>query len=135
MQAFPELYQQLDASTRTSEKTAALRRYFQAAPAADAAWAVFFLTGQRLAAPVKTSLLRLWVAELTGWPLWLVEASYERVGDLAETVALLLKRPLASHPNHEPAPAFTEGTGAATEIRGSIALTRKAFHQNLTLVS
>ncbi len=91
MQAFLELYQQLDASTRTSEKTAALRGYFQAAPAADAAWAVFFLTGQRLAAPVKTSLLRVWVAELTGWPLWLVEASYERVGDLAETVALLLE--------------------------------------------
>ena len=45
MRRFATLYQDLDASTATGDKVAALRRYFAAAPPADAAWAVYFLAG------------------------------------------------------------------------------------------
>ena len=81
---------ELDASNRTTSKLAALKRYFAEVPDADAAWAVYFLTGQRLKRIVKTGDLREWAAEACGYPLWMVEECYGHVGDLAETLALLL---------------------------------------------
>jgi len=90
MKRFTELYMELDASNRTTSKLSALKRYFRDAPAEDAAWAVFFLTGERLKRIVKTSDLKEWVGEACDFPLWLVEESHGHVGDLAETLALLL---------------------------------------------
>jgi DNA ligase-1 len=90
MKAFTELYTQLDRTTRTNEKVVALEVYFRQAIASDAAWALWFLTGQRSKRAVKTSLLRLWAAEAAALPLWLVEECYETVGDLAETLALIM---------------------------------------------
>lgn len=87
---FTRLFQELDRTTRTSEKTAALERYFREAEPADAAWALRVLTGNRLIRRVNTRLLRQWVAEVTGYPGWLVDESYGAVGDLSETLALLL---------------------------------------------
>lgn len=91
MQRFTELFLELDASNRTSAKLAALKRYFAEAPAADAAWAVYFLTGQRLKRVVKAGDLREWAGLACGFPLWMVEACYQHVGDLAETLALLMQ--------------------------------------------
>lgn len=90
MKAFTDLYLELDASTRTNAKLAALKRYFAEAPDEDAAWAVYFLTGQRLKRVVKASDLRALAGEACGFPLWMIEACYDQVGDLAETLALLL---------------------------------------------
>lgn len=101
MQAFLTLFQQLDRSTRTNDKTSALEAFYEVSDAADAAWATFFLTGQRLPAPVKAGALRQWVAHASGYPRWLVEASYERVGDLAETVALLLPETIGACDTHD----------------------------------
>src|SRR5690606_3956244 len=39
--------------------------------------------------PIKTTLLREWLAAAAGIPLWLFEESYYVVGDLAETLTLL----------------------------------------------
>jgi DNA ligase-1 len=41
------LYAALDATTKTGAKVAALRAYFASAPPADAAWALYFLSGRR----------------------------------------------------------------------------------------
>ncbi|HKK17261.1 MAG TPA: ATP-dependent DNA ligase, partial [Opitutales bacterium] len=90
MKRFTELYMELDASNRTTAKLAALKRYFADAPAADAAWAVYFLTGQRIKRVVKTGNLREWAAQACGFPLWMLEECYDHVGDLAETLALLM---------------------------------------------
>ncbi|MEO0509143.1 MAG: ATP-dependent DNA ligase [Verrucomicrobiota bacterium] len=90
MKRFTELYMELDASNRTTSKLAALKRYFSDVPDKDAAWAVYFLTGKRLKRIVKTGDLREWAAESCGYPLWMVEECYGHVGDLAETLALLL---------------------------------------------
>ncbi len=90
MQRFADLYRQLDETTSTNRKVAAMVDYFHSAEPADAAWAVYFLTGKRLKRLINTRELREWTAELSGLPLWLVEDSYEHVGDLAETMALLL---------------------------------------------
>ncbi|MCC6453754.1 MAG: ATP-dependent DNA ligase [Caldilineaceae bacterium] len=90
MQRFTALYTALDETNRTNEKVAALVDYFASAPAADAAWALYFLTGRRLGRVISGTLLRTWVAEESRLPLWLVEECYDAVGDLAETLALLL---------------------------------------------
>jgi DNA ligase 1 len=100
MRAFTQLFADLDRTSRTQEKVAALEAYFRATAPADAAWALYFLSGQRLKRLVKTTHLRGWVAEMAGLPLWLVEECYEHVGDLGETLALLL--PAA--PNPQPLP-------------------------------
>ncbi len=90
MKRFSQLFEELDASNRTTEKVDALKRYFLDAPAEDAAWALFFLTGNRLPASVNTRLLRAWVGEIADIPAWLVDECYGVVGDLAETLAHLL---------------------------------------------
>ena len=90
MKRFATLYAALDESTRTTAKVAALADYFRAATPADAAWALFFLIGRKPRQVVGSRLLREWAAETSGIPLWLFEESYHAVGDLAETIALLL---------------------------------------------
>jgi DNA ligase-1 len=95
MKHFTDLYWQLDATTKTGDKVAALRDYFAKAPHADAACALAVLCGGRQLRAVSTTDLRTWAAETAGLPLWLVEESYAHVGDLAETLALLLPDPAA----------------------------------------
>lgn len=99
MHAFASLYQRLDRSTSLLEKRAALIDYFRVAPIEDAVWALWLLTGGKVggakARIASSAELRQWVAQESGLPDWLVEASYEQVGDLAETLALLLDDPAA----------------------------------------
>jgi DNA ligase-1 len=90
VERFSRLYDRLDETQSTLAKVDAMAAYFEEAPPGDAAWAVFFLTGERLKRSVPTAALRAWCGELTGLPPWLVEETYAHVGDLAETVALLL---------------------------------------------
>ena len=90
MKRFTDLYWRLDATTGTNEKVDALREYFAAAPPEDAACAIGVLSGGRQLRAVSTALLREWAAEAAGIPLWLVEECYAHVGDLAETLALVL---------------------------------------------
>lgn len=90
MEAFARLYAELDASTRTLDKVAALRRYFSAAAPADAAWAVYFLAGGRPRQLIPTRQLRVLACEVAGIDDWLFEESYQAVGDLAETIAHVL---------------------------------------------
>ncbi|KAE9660009.1 ATP-dependent DNA ligase [Pseudomonas fluorescens] len=90
MRAFAELYANLDATTSSNAKLAALQAYFLQAPPEDAAWAVYFLSGGRPRQLVPTRLLRDMATEASGIEPWLFEESYQSVGDLAETISLLL---------------------------------------------
>lgn len=96
MKLFTELYMKLDRTNRTTEKVAAMKEYFAAAPHDDAPWALFFLMGNTLPRAISGTTLRQWISEATGYPLWLVEESYDAVGDLAETMALLLPPSVSS---------------------------------------
>jgi DNA ligase-1 len=93
---FARLYTILDETTATGEKVAALAEYFRHAPPADAAWAVHFLVGRRPRRLVSAPKLAAWAAEAAGLPEWLFEESYAAVGDLAETITLLLPETGAS---------------------------------------
>jgi DNA ligase-1 len=83
------LFRALDETTATSRKIEAMAAYFGSAPPADAAWAVYLLSGRRLKRLVPARELRAWTAAATGYPEWLVEETHSAVGDLAETLALL----------------------------------------------
>jgi len=97
MKDFAALYRTLDATTSSLAKQAALQQYLRAAAPADAAWAVYFLAGGKPRQIVPVKLLRLLAQEAAGLPEWLFEESYQAVGDLAETISLLLPSPQDSH--------------------------------------
>jgi len=96
MKAFAALFAALDETTRTTDKVAAMARYFTAARPADAAWAVYFLTGRKPRQAVPSKRLKLWARELAGIPEWLFDECHQHAGDMAETIALLLPPPSAS---------------------------------------
>ncbi len=99
MKAFAELYSRLDATTSSNAKLAAMREYFEQTDPQDAAWAVYFLSSGRPRQLVPTRVLREQAMTLGNLPEWLFEESYQAVGDLAETLSLLL--PQAEHSNNE----------------------------------
>jgi DNA ligase-1 len=90
MRAFAELYDALDTTTSTNARVQALVDYFRTVSPADGAWAVYFLSGRRLKRFIGRTLLGRWLVEASGEPEWLVQEAYDSVGDLAETIALLL---------------------------------------------
>ncbi len=90
MKEFARLYSDIDATTSTNRKVEAMVEYFTHANAADAAWAVYFLSGGRPKRLIPVRRVAGWAMEEAGIPAWLFEESYHSVGDLAETIALLL---------------------------------------------
>ena len=93
MRRFADLFQQLDASTATTAKVAAMVDYFTQAPPEDAAWAVYFLAGGKPRQVVPTALLRETACAVAGIDDWLFDECYQAVGDLAETIAHVLPPP------------------------------------------
>lgn len=98
MRRFAALIEQLDSTNKTNQKVAALANYFKEAPKEDALWAVALLSHRRPSRPITTSLMRKWAAEVTQLPEWLFEESYHIVGDLAETIALLVQQDAVGSP-------------------------------------
>ncbi len=96
MRAFANLYSRLDETTKTNAKVEALVTYFRGASPADAAWATYFLIGRKPKQVVPSKKSRAWAAAEAGIPDWLFDESYDAVGDVAETIALLLPPPDAS---------------------------------------
>lgn len=97
MKDFAALFATLDQTTRTNTKVAALAGYFRTAPEPDRLWTIALFSGRRPKRAITTTRLREWAAERAGIPLWLFEESYPIVGDLAETIALVLPPPSTRH--------------------------------------
>ena len=93
MKRFAALFTALDQTTKTNTKVAALAAYFREAPDADKLWTIALLSGRRPKRVVTSTQLREWAAARADLPLWLFEESYAVVGDLAETMALILPEP------------------------------------------
>ena len=90
MKQFSRLFAELDATTSTNAKVEALQRYFASAAPADAAWAVYFLSGGKPRQVVSMAKLALLACEVAGIESWLFDECYQAVGDLAETIAHIL---------------------------------------------
>jgi DNA ligase-1 len=95
MKDFAALFTRIDESTKTTVKIAALADYFQTATPEDRLWTIALFTGRRPKRTITATRLREWAAEVASLPDWLFEESYSIVGDLAETIALVL--PTATH--------------------------------------
>lgn len=91
MRQFADLFRALEESTGTNDKLELLSSYFRTAPEEDTILVIAFLTGNRPKRSVKTTDLRQWAAEAAGIDDWLFDECYENVGDLAETISLLVR--------------------------------------------
>jgi DNA ligase-1 len=87
---FSELFTAIDQTTSTNEKIDALVTYFGKAPADDVIWCVALLSGRRPKRTVKRQEIWQWSSEISGLPHWLLDETYHIVGDLAETISLVL---------------------------------------------
>ena len=96
MKAFAALYDALDRTTSTNAKVAAMSAYFSTAPPADAAWALYFLTGRKIKRLIPSRVLWELTREITALPEWLLEHCYAAVGDFAEAMALLVEHRAAA---------------------------------------
>ena len=90
LQLFAELVTQLGTSTKTNDKLQSLVDYFAIAPDADKVWVIAIFSGRRPRRAVNSRLMREWCTEIINIPDWLFNESYHTVGDLSETIALLL---------------------------------------------
>ena len=103
MKRFARLYSAIDSTTSTNKKVEVMAAYFSSAEPADAAWAVYFLSGGRPKRLIPVRRIATWAMEESGVSEWLFEESYHAVGDLGETIALLL-------------PAFSTGRTSLTSM-------------------
>lgn len=92
-ESFAALVNTLGTSTKTNDKLDALSHFFTTASARDKVWVIAIFSGRRPKRVVNSTKLQIWCTEMTGLPQWLFEESYHTVGDLAETIALLLPAP------------------------------------------
>ncbi|MEP6514422.1 MAG: cisplatin damage response ATP-dependent DNA ligase, partial [Parafilimonas sp.] len=93
MGLFSELVTLLGSSTKTNEKLDALINYFSLADDKDRVWVIALFSGRRPRRLVNSSLLPQWCIEIRNLPGWLFGECYHSVGDMAETIALLLPEP------------------------------------------
>jgi DNA ligase-1 len=90
MKQFAELFLNLDRTNKTNQKIELLKNYFVAAPEEDRIWALALFTGRRPSFKVNRAQVWQWAAEQAGIPEWLFRESYSNVGDLGETISLIL---------------------------------------------
>src|SRR5215213_1546738 len=100
MRLFAELVRVLGTSTKTNDKLEALVDYFTRANGKDRVWVIALFSGRRPRRAVNSTQLSTWCIELADIPSWLYVESYSTVGDLGETIALLLPDPAEDPDTH-----------------------------------
>ncbi len=93
MKRFAQLISSLESTNKTNAKIEAMVHYLQTVPENDKLWFLALFTGKRPKRPVNTAFLRTWALEITQLPEWLFLESYSSVGDLGETLSLILPPP------------------------------------------
>ncbi|MEO1521039.1 MAG: ATP-dependent DNA ligase [Cyanobacteria bacterium J06633_2] len=91
MRRFTQLFQEIDSTTSTNAKVAALQTYFQEEKPKNAVWALYLLLGKTRKRTVTSTVLRNVFLNLSDLPEWLFKECYAHVGDSAEVIALLLQ--------------------------------------------
>jgi DNA ligase-1 len=112
---FAALFATLDETRATNQKVAAMRRYFSESAPEDAAWGLYFLRGSRLKRLIAPSRIRVWAAQATALSEAVLDESYAHVGDLAETLALLLDTSGRAHDDDTPLSIWVQRLQALRE--------------------
>jgi DNA ligase 1 len=108
MKAFAQLIFILGTTTKTNEKLLALQNYFAVANDKDKVWVIALFTGRRPKRTISSTLLKIWCAEKINIPLWLFDECYHTVGDLSETIALLIEDNLEAPEHNKPLHFYIE---------------------------
>jgi DNA ligase 1 len=124
MQQFADLVTKLGTSTKTNDKLNALVDYFAVANDKDKVWVIAIFSGRRPKRAVNTTQLATYAVEMINLPFWLFEESYHTVGDLAETITLLLPEKTSKEPNTKPLHYYIEQLKA---IEKEVEEVRKQF--------
>jgi len=90
MKTFATLIHALDSTNKTTHKYEAIYRFLDTAEERDKLWLLALFTCRRPKRSVNTTLLKQWAINLAALPEWLFVESYATVGDLGETIALIL---------------------------------------------
>jgi DNA ligase-1 len=93
MKDFAQLIHALDSTNKTTQKQEAIWDFLQVASEPDKRWFLALFTGKKPKVAIPRNALRQWALEQTQIPEWLFAESYAAVGDLGETIALLLPPP------------------------------------------
>jgi DNA ligase-1 len=122
MKTFARLVNALDSTNKTTQKLNAIDRFLDEATETDKLWLLALFTGKRPRRPVNSILMRQWAMEITGLPEWLFMESYSSVGDLSETIALILPPPTDRIER-----TLTEWMTLITELKNKTETEKKAF--------
>jgi DNA ligase-1 len=119
MNRFAELMDRLTYEPARNAKLRLMTDYFRSIPDPERGWALAALTGALNFPHAKPGLIRSLIAERTDPVLF--ELSYDYVGDLSETVALMWPRPHLSSPASGGGGERSEpvGAGAASSEQAS----------------
>ena len=101
MELFADLVAEISSTTKTNDKLDALVKYFAVAPPKDKVWVIALFSGRRPKRVVNSTLLWTWCNDIAGIPAWLFAECYHSVGDLAETISLLLPEPSHREEHHK----------------------------------
>lgn len=93
MKHFAELINALESTNKTNAKIDAIIDYLERAPDEDKVWFIALFTGKRPKRNVNTNYMKEWALEIIELPFWLFQESYSSVGDLGETISLILPPP------------------------------------------
>src|SRR5215813_8257562 len=110
MKRFADLLDRLAYEPGRNAKLRLLADYFRSAPDPDRGYALAAMTGALSFRHAKPSIIRALIAERTDPVLF--EMSYDYVGDLSETVALMWPGP--RHAGSSPSPACGGGRGGGS---------------------
>ncbi|MBL3547663.1 DNA ligase-1 [Chryseobacterium rhizosphaerae] len=93
MRHFADLINALETTNKTNAKIEAILDYLERSPDEDKLWFIALFTGKRPKRNINTNYMKEWVLEITDLPFWLFQESYSSVGDLGETISLILPPP------------------------------------------
>lgn len=93
MKVFAQLFLSLDETNKTNEKVRVIKEYLLSVSDEDKINMLALFTGRKPKRPINSTQLKEWALALSHIPDWLFRESYDVVGDLAETLSLLLPEP------------------------------------------
>jgi DNA ligase-1 len=94
---FVELIHKLEDTNSTNKKIELIKEYYATVDAKEKLYATALFCGKKPKRPVPITVFKTWVSELTNLPLWLIDESHHIVGDLSETISLLVPQNNHSH--------------------------------------
>lgn len=99
MKGFARLHSALENATDPTQKKEFFREYVCAATETDRLWAISLLLGRRPRRVASVATLKQWAMDAGTIAPWLFEESFLAVGELAETISLIV--PVARYPSRK----------------------------------